>query len=61
LVCRKGISRSTRSRPDGTLPALASTKQPIDGQFKIQVNARLLEDFDRDAQPIEVIDGKSLW
>jgi hypothetical protein len=38
-----------------------ATKQPIDGQFKIQANAWLLEDFDPDAQPIKVIDGKSLW
>jgi len=27
----------------------------------VQVNALLLEDFDPGAQPIEVIDGKSLW
>jgi hypothetical protein len=36
-------------------------KRPVPGKFKVQVNACLLEDFDPDAQPIEVIDGKTLW
>jgi hypothetical protein len=30
-------------------------------KFRIQVNAWLLDDFDPDAQPIKVIDGKNLW
>ena len=28
---------------------------------KIGINARLLDDFDLDAVPVEVIDGKNLW
>jgi len=36
-------------------------KRPVSGKFKVQVNAWLLEDFDPAAQPIEVIDGKTLW
>ncbi len=32
----------------------------LPGKFR-QVNAWLLDDFDPDAQPIEVIDGKNLW
>jgi hypothetical protein len=36
-------------------------KRPITGAFKVQVNAWLLEDFDPAAEPIDVIDGKSLW
>jgi hypothetical protein len=36
-------------------------KRPVPGKFKVQVNACLLEDFDPDARPIEVIDGKTLW
>jgi hypothetical protein len=27
----------------------------------VQVNAWLLEEFDPEAQPIEVIDGRTLW
>jgi hypothetical protein len=34
---------------------------PVPGRFKVQVNAWLLDDFDPSAQPIEVIDGKTLW
>jgi hypothetical protein len=36
-------------------------KQPVPGKFKVQVNAWLLEDFDPNAQPIQIIDGKTLW
>jgi len=36
-------------------------KRPVPGKFRVQVNAWLLDDFDPDAQPIEVIDGKNLW
>jgi hypothetical protein len=36
-------------------------KRPLPGAFRVQVNAWLLEDFDPGAQPIEVIDGKTLW
>ena len=28
---------------------------------KIGINARLLDDFDLDAVPVEVVDGKNLW
>lgn len=28
---------------------------------KISINARLLDDFDLDAVPVSVIDGKNLW
>jgi hypothetical protein len=28
---------------------------------KIGINARLLEDFDLDAVPVQVIDGRNLW
>jgi hypothetical protein len=36
-------------------------KRPIAGAYRVQVNAWLLEDFDLDAQPIEVVDGKTPW
>jgi hypothetical protein len=36
-------------------------KQPVPGKFKVQVNAWLLEVFDPNAQPIQIIDGKTLW
>jgi hypothetical protein len=36
-------------------------KRPVRGRFRVQVNARLLEDFDPAAQPMEVVDGKALW
>ena len=36
-------------------------KRPVQGKFRVQVNAWLLDDFDPDAQPTEVIDGKNLW
>lgn len=29
--------------------------------FTVQVNAWLLEDFDPNAQPIQIIEGKTLW
>jgi hypothetical protein len=38
-----------------------AAKRPVPGKFGVQVNAWLLEDFDPDAQPIEVLDGKTLW
>jgi hypothetical protein len=38
-----------------------AARRPVPGKFRVQVNAWLLEDFDPDAQPIEVIDGKKLW
>jgi len=37
------------------------TRQAIPGEFKIQVNAWLLDGFDPGAQPIEIVDGKTLW
>lgn len=36
-------------------------KGPVPGKFRVQVNAWRLEDFDPDARPIKVIDGKNLW
>ena len=31
------------------------------GQRRVSVNARLFEDFDLEALPVTVIDGKNLW
>jgi hypothetical protein len=39
----------------------SEAKRPVPGKFKVQVNAWLLEDFDPNAQPIKVIDAKTLW
>ena len=36
-------------------------KSALPGQFKIQVNAWLLDDFDPDAQPTQVIPQAFLW
>ena len=33
----------------------------VPGRRQVPVNARLLEDFDLDAVPVAVIDGKNLW
>jgi hypothetical protein len=33
----------------------------VPGKFRVQVNAWLLEDFDPAAQPIALIDGRTLW
>lgn len=38
-----------------------STGQPDFGNPKVSINARLLDDFDLDAVPVTVIDGKNLW
>ena len=38
-----------------------STGAPDFDNPKIGVNARLFDDFDLDAVPVEVIDGKNLW
>jgi hypothetical protein len=35
--------------------------KPDFSQPKIGINARLLDDFDLDAVPVEVLDGKNLW
>ena len=37
------------------------TKQPMSGKFGISENAWLLDDFDPDAQPIKLVDGKNPW
>jgi hypothetical protein len=42
-------------------PFWEEAKRPVPGKFKVQVSAWLLEDFDPGAQPIKVIDGKTLW
>ena len=36
-------------------------KKPIPDKFKVQVNAWLLDGFEMDAQPVQVLDGKNLW
>lgn len=38
-----------------------STGEPDFGHPKIGVNARLFDDFDLDAVPVETIDGRNLW
>lgn len=38
-----------------------STGKPDFDNPRIAVNARILDDFDLDAVPVEVIDGKNLW
>jgi hypothetical protein len=38
-----------------------STGKPDFDNPKVGVNARLLDDFDLDAVPVTVIDGKNLW
>lgn len=35
--------------------------KPDPEKKKITVNARLLDDFELKAMPVEVIDGKNLW
>ena len=35
--------------------------KPDPEKKKIAINARLLDDFDLDAVPVEVLDGKNLW
>jgi hypothetical protein len=35
--------------------------QPDFANPRISINARLLDDFDLDAVPVEVIDGRNLW
>ena len=38
-----------------------STGKPDFDNPKVGVNSRLLDDFDLDAVPVTVIDGKNLW
>ena len=38
-----------------------ATKTAVPGKFKAQVNAWLLDGFELDAQPVQVIDGKNQW
>jgi hypothetical protein len=38
-----------------------STGKPDFDNPRVGVNSRLLDDFDLDAVPVEVIDGKNLW
>ncbi|WP_274628610.1 GFA family protein [Arvimicrobium flavum] len=38
-----------------------STGEPDFDNPRISINARLLDDFDLDAVPVTVIDGKNLW
>jgi hypothetical protein len=35
--------------------------RPVPGKMRVGLNARLLDDFDLDAVPVTVIDGKNLW
>ncbi len=41
-------------------PSYVSPDQPPVGRH-VPVNARLFEDFDLDAVPVRVIDGRNLW
>ena len=41
-------------------PDWSSGKPDFDNP-RVGVNSRLLNDFDLDAVPVEVIDGKNLW
>ena len=38
-----------------------STGKPDFDNPKVGVNARLFDDFDLDAVPVNLIDGKNLW
>ncbi len=38
-----------------------STGEPDFDHMRVAINARLLDDFDLDAIPVKVIDGKNLW
>lgn len=38
-----------------------STGEPDFNKPRIAINARLFDDFDLEAVPVEVIDGKNLW
>ncbi|OWJ68666.1 GFA family protein [Inquilinus limosus] len=38
-----------------------STGRPDFSNPKVSINARLLDDFDLDAVPVQMIDGKNLW
>ncbi|HMG50937.1 MAG TPA: GFA family protein [Inquilinus sp.] len=38
-----------------------STGQPDFSKPTVSINARLLDDFNLDAVPVQVIDGKNLW
>jgi hypothetical protein len=38
-----------------------STGKPDFTNLRIGINARLFDDFDLEAVPVEVIDGKNLW
>lgn len=38
-----------------------STGKPDFDSPKVAVNARLFDDFDLEAVPVNVIDGKNLW
>ena len=35
--------------------------KPDFSKMRVAVNARLFDDFDLDAQPVQVIDGRNLW
>lgn len=41
-------------------PSWVDFKPDFD-HMRVAINARLLDDFDLDAVPVEVIDGKNLW
>jgi hypothetical protein len=51
-ICGCGTYTETPEWVDG---------KPDFSKLKIGVNARLLDDFDIDALPMQVIDGKNLW
>lgn len=65
LSSRRGIC----PLPEGTDPTGSThsdtpvweTMDTNPGLRKVAVNARLLEDFDLDAVPVEVVDGRNNW
>ena len=50
-----------RLRNHSEIPPDWSTGKPDFDKPKVGVNSRLFDDFDLDAVPVTVIDGKNLW
>lgn len=46
---------------EGGDPNDYSSYKPNQDKLRISLNARLFDDFDLNALPVEVIDGKNLW
>jgi hypothetical protein len=64
-LCRASTSylRCSKKDVDGRVKPGHDEKRVgvRDGAKSVGVNARLLHDFDLDAVPVTVIDGKNLW